>query len=91
MISKGKVSALLLFCCLIWISFSSDRLILVQELFRHGARYPFYTIQNDNISEEATNSNKKSELTAQGRHMSYILGKLLYAKYWKALFSGTDF
>jgi hypothetical protein len=30
------------------------------------------------------------ELTTQGKHMQYILGKIMYDQYWKQLFAGTD-
>jgi hypothetical protein len=31
------------------------------------------------------------ELTLQGKHMHYILGKIIYDKYWKQIWGGTQY
>lgn len=33
----------------------------------------------------------QGELTAQGKHMHYLLGKIIYQQYWEQLFSGTEY
>lgn len=33
----------------------------------------------------------RGELTLQGKHMHYILGKIMYDKYWKLLFANTEY
>lgn len=30
-------------------------------------------------------------MTDQGKHMQYVLGKIMYDKYWKPLFGGTEY
>lgn len=58
---------------------------------RHGARYAYAEIKNDPISEADALNHRLKELTEQGKHMHYQLGKDLYQKYWKALFQGTKY
>lgn len=65
------------------LALRSDRLICVQQIVRHGARYPYETIKNEELSQWATKNNLLRDLTKQGKHMHYILGKLLYKQYWK--------
>jgi len=31
------------------------------------------------------------ELTSQGKHMHYLLGQIIYDKYWKQLWGGTEY
>ena len=64
-----SILAILLFCC-----YSEKKLIFIQELFRHGARYPIYPTPTDG-SDYATELNSEGELTTQGKNMHYILGK----------------
>lgn len=71
-------------CC------SSRRIIQVHEIFRHGARYPLHSFSNDK-SDYAERDNLLGELTLQGKHMQYILGKIMYDHYWKPLFQGTPY
>lgn len=71
--------------------FAAERLIAIQEIFRHGARYPYNLIKNDPISEQAAHNHELRELTPQGKRQHYLLGKSLYRKYWKKLFGGTQF
>ncbi len=60
-----------------------DKLIGVQAIFRHGARKDFFLRGDEEGKEEERSKHKLGELTAQGKHMSFVLGKLLYQKYWK--------
>lgn len=52
-----------------------EKLIFVQEIFRHGARNPFQSmgIGDEYVDEE----NRKGELTKQGKSMHYLLGKTM--------------
>lgn len=68
----------------------SKKLIQVHEIFRHGARYPLHSSPRDK-SEYALQENELGELTLQGKHMQYVLGKIIYDRYWKALFEGTPY
>ena len=81
-------STLLLIACFMTISLADKRLIFVQELFRHGARYPIYPSQEDNTMF-AVEENSVGELTTQGKNMHYNLGKKIYQAYWRDLF-GTE-
>lgn len=57
---------------------------------RHGARYPYETIKNDELSQWATKNNVLRDLTKQGKHMHYLLGKHIYKQYWKSLFGDKN-
>ena len=70
------------------VTSSEKKLIFVQELFRHGARYPIYPTTIDG-SDYAINEHSEGELTTQGKNMHYQLGKKIYQKYWGDLFGGT--
>lgn len=80
---------LLLLLIFLIYSALSRKLIFVQNLFRHGARYPTYPSKDDFTNAPHIAKNK-GELTPQGKNMHYLLGKALYKKYWKALFAGTN-
>jgi hypothetical protein len=75
--------------CLLMVAVSGRGLVMLQETFRHGALYPTYL-------EEATafgltfTPDAPRELTSQGRSMHYILGRLIYEKYWDELFEGAS-
>lgn len=64
------------------------KLIFVQQVFRHGARYPIYPKPEDH-SNFASKQHAVGELTSQGKAMHYMLGQLLYNEYWEKLF-GTN-
>lgn len=64
---------------------AAEKLIMVQELFRHGARYPIYPNKIDG-SEYALGENSVGELTTQGKSMHYLLGKAIYKMYWEKIF-----
>lgn len=66
-------------------SAEEPKLIFVQQVFRHGARYPIYPNDKDG-SKFAMEQNAVGELTSQGKAMHYMLGKMLYDEYWKKLF-----
>lgn len=66
------------------------KLIFIQNLFRHGARYPIF-INPDDFTNDPNIANKAGELSTQGKHMHYILGKILYKKYWSQLFAEDEF
>jgi hypothetical protein len=57
----------------------------VQQVFRHGARYPIYPNAYDG-SHIAQAEHSVGELTTQGKAMHYMLGKMLYRDYWGKLF-----
>jgi hypothetical protein len=80
---------LLLFLLFFTVQILSRKLVLVQNLFRHGARYPIF-LNSDDYTSEPRIAQNAGELTTQGKNMHYVLGKILYKKYWKALFQGTD-
>jgi|JI6StandDraft_1071083.scaffolds.fasta_scaffold253415_1 hypothetical protein len=67
----------------------SPRLIFVQQVFRHGARYPIYPSQKDG-SDFAIKQHSVGELTSQGKAMHYMLGKMLYQDYWGKLFGAGN-
>ena len=56
------------------ISISTRKLIFIQNIFRHGARYPVF-LNNDDYTNEPKIANNVGELTIQGKNMHYILGK----------------
>lgn len=61
---------------------------MIHEIFRHGARYPYSPMKAD-FSDYTSQENLRGELTLQGKHMQYLLGKIIYEKYWDQLFAGT--
>jgi hypothetical protein len=72
-----KVLFLIALC---FISTLPKKLIFVQEIFRHGARYPIYEVEHDT---SGSTEYLMGELTTQGKHMQYILGRIMYDQYWK--------
>lgn len=69
----------------------ASKLLMVQEVFRHGARFPIYA-ELDNYSSyartgqiEGTDARNSGELTKEGKRMHYLLGKIIYGQYWQAL------
>ena len=68
----------------------ASRLVYVQEVFRHGHRYPLYGSAADG-SSFIKDIRSAGELTKQGKSMHYILGQNLYATYWNSLFGGTPY
>lgn len=86
-----KASLLLLILTALAIAISeSRRLIYVQEIFRHGARYPINPMSNDD-SEYVNSEKMNGELTSEGKHMHYLLGRAMHDKYWAQLFNGTPY
>lgn len=67
----------------------SPRLIFVQQVFRHGARYPIYPSPKDG-SDFAIQQHAEGELTSQGKAMHYMLGKMLFQDYWGKLFGSNN-
>jgi hypothetical protein len=67
---------------------AGKELLMLQETFRHGARYPTY-LETAAAFGFALTPDIRKELTSQGRSMHYLLGKLLYEKYWGDLFAGA--
>ncbi len=81
----------LIFLCLASLTLSSEpKLIYIQEVFRHGHRYPFHPSPFDN-STFILSMNSAGELTKQGRSMHYILGQNLHKTYWNKLFDGSPY
>lgn len=60
-------------------------MIYVQEVFRHGHRYPIYPSPADG-SDYVKTLRTTGELTKLGKSMHYILGQTLYKEYWSKLF-----
>lgn len=59
----------------------------MQEVFRHGARYPEHVL---GIGDEFIREQQLfGDLTNEGKSMHYRLGRKLYKQYWKKLFGGT--
>lgn len=82
-------SVLLLVAAAFFVGLAQDpKLIYVQEVFRHGARYPIYPSSKDN-SAYASAERSVGELTKQGKSMHYLLGQGLYNEYYSRLF-GTN-
>ena len=75
---------------LILVAIEGRQLLMVHEIFRHGARYPIYPNNKDN-SSFASEERELGELTKEGKHMQYVLGKLIYEKYWEQLFTDTPY
>lgn len=67
---------------------SENKLVFIQELFRHGARYPLFANINDK-SDFASRDHVLGELTTGGKNMHYLLGKKIYQTYWSQLFGGS--
>lgn len=80
----------LVFCAFVQVAVAEKKLIFVQELFRHGARYPIY-VNSEDGSSYAAQEHSVGELTTQGKNMHYQLGKKIYSTYWRDLFGGTPF
>ena len=59
--------------------------ICVQQVFRHGARYPIYPSHFDG-SDFVRKEHDLGELTSEGKAMHYMLGKMLFKDYWQKLF-----
>lgn len=72
-------------------AFSQKKLIFVQELFRHGARYPIYPHHNLDFTDYVFDEHSSGELTTEGKNMHYLLGQQIYKQYWSDLFKGTEF
>jgi hypothetical protein len=82
---------LLLFVVIIQITAARQegKLLMVQELFRHGSRFPGQVL---GIGDEYAGMEQSlGELTSQGKAMHYLLGKKLYEVYWDKLFADTPF
>jgi hypothetical protein len=90
----GRVAVVLAITALLvvlGVAQTNPKLIYVQEVFRHGARFPIYPSKNDN-SYYAKEQRSAGELTKQGKSMHYLLGQTLYTEYWEKLFpKGTPF
>ena len=63
-----------------------SKLIFVQEVFRHGARYPLGANDKDG-SNISIIHNAIGELTRQGKSQHYLLGRKMYDTYWSQMFS----
>lgn len=70
---------------------SVKKLIFVQELFRHGARFPIYAAKDVDMTDYALDQHSVGELTTEGKNMHYLLGKRIHRQYWSELFNGTEF
>lgn len=70
---------------------SVKKLIFVQELFRHGARYPINPHRNVDMTDYVLDEHSTGELTTEGKNMHYLLGQKIYKQYWSELFNGTEF
>ncbi len=68
--------------------YDSKKLILVQSIARHGARFPIYQehFSQTNISTEGI---LFGQLTTSDEKMQYLLGKKLHDEYWEKLFNNT--
>ena len=80
----------LLLCLLGEVLAQEPKLIYVQEVFRHGHRYPIYPKSYDG-SDFVNTIRSAGELTKLGKSMHYILGQNLYQEYWNKLFANTPF
>jgi hypothetical protein len=69
---------------------TEKKLLLIQELFRHGARFPIFPMVVDG-SDYAEREKSVGELTTQGKKMHYLLGREIYKQYWVRLFGGTPY
>lgn len=69
----------------------TPKLIMVNELFRHGARYPVYPKSDDDSATYTFNEHSYGELTVNGKKMHYLLGQFLYKQYYQELFKGTPY
>jgi hypothetical protein len=84
---EDKMKMLLIINTLFFVILTK-KLVFIQELFRHGARYPISSVLKDS---SGANKETYGELTTQGKHMQYLLGRIIYHRYWKQLFEGTEF
>lgn len=80
----------LLLITMLCVCLQTRKLVFIQEVFRHGARYPINNHTWDN-TQFAADQNLLGELTGEGKHMHYVLGKALYTRYWQALFANTSY
>lgn len=76
---------------LMQVTVAQKKLIFVQELFRHGARYPIFPTKDLDKTDYVINEHSLGELTTEGKNMHYLLGKAMYNTYWNELFAGTEF
>ena len=67
-----------------------QKLLMIEEVFRHGARYPLFVSKADG-SEFTQQEDSIGELTREGKNMHYFLGKIIYQKYWNSLFEGSRY
>ena len=58
------------------------KLLMIQSTFRHGARYPIY-VESTDYSDIAREEKSIGELTSEGKNMHYLLGQIIYDKYWE--------
>ena len=54
---------------------ASPELVMAQELFRHGARYPYSA---PSILPDVKSNLPLADLTTEGKHMHYLLGQKIY-------------
>jgi hypothetical protein len=90
MTNPTKIPILLLIFLLLLSVIHARKLKMIHEIFRHGSRYPIYVSEKDSAGY-ASIEMEVGELTPQGKHMQYILGKAMYDKYWTQLFEGTPY
>lgn len=64
---------------------------MVNELFRHGARYPIYLKKDDGSANYTNGEHSFGELTTNGKKMHYVLGQQLYKQYWTKLFNDNTY
>ena len=60
------------------VAVEAEQLVLLQEVFRHGARYALTEVYQ-------TEGAVTGELTNVGKRMHYLLGQRLYKEYWSRL------
>lgn len=87
---KVILIGLFLICLLKTTLTEEPKLIFVQQVFRHGHRYPLNAYPFDNSTFIKT-IHSAGELTSLGKSMHYILGQSLYKEYWNKLFANTPF
>ncbi len=71
----------LLMATILCIAICQPKLISVQEIFRHGSRYPFLPKEKDGTKELLTPPSLAGKLTEKGAEEHYELGKSIYQKY----------
>jgi hypothetical protein len=72
------------------VSLAARKLQFIEVVTRHGVRYPQYLNDYD-FSNITLVDGALKELTQEGRQMHYLLGRLLYKKYWAAIFEDTKY